>query len=165
MPRPQFTLRALLVAMLVVANAIAFYASPLLARRRAIRELDELGAAITYDYQWGHGGAWRPKARAPGLAWLKRLLGENYCVSPVEVQLFTDPTMSPHRFTDKHAIRLAALPELKWLVLMDTQLTDDGLRHLARLSKLERLDLEGTRVAEVAVREFQRSLPNVKVFH
>ena len=165
MLRPQFTLRALLVTILVVGGAIGLYASPLLARSRAIRDLEALGASITYDYQWGHDGAWRPKARAPGAAWLKRLLGENYCASPLEVQLFADTKMAPHRFTDEDAGRVAALAELKWLVLMDTQLTDGGLRRLARLSKLEGLDLEGSRVTEAGVQEFERSMPNVRVLH
>lgn len=165
MKRPQFTLRALLVAMLGVASVSAYYGNRLFARSRAIRDLEALGASITYDYQWGQDGAWRPSASAPGSVWLKRLLGDDYLARAVEVQLFTGPKMSPHRFTDEHASRLAALADLKWLVLMDTKLTDDGLRCLARLRKLERLDIEGTTVTETGVHEFRQSLPNVKVFH
>jgi hypothetical protein len=163
MPRPQFSLRALLVAMLVVAGAAALYGNPLLARSLAIRDLEALGASITYDYRWGRDGAWRPNAHAPGPAWLKWLLGENYFASAVEVQLFADPKMSPHRFTDEQAARIAVLTELKWLVLMDTRLTDAGLKHLTSLRKLERLDLEGTAVTEAGVNDFKLSSPHVLV--
>jgi hypothetical protein len=163
--RFQFSLRALLMWVFAVASISAFYSSPLLARRRAIRGLEEIGAEITYDYQWGRDGAWRPNARPPGSTWLKRLLGENYCASPVEVQLFTDRSMSPHRFTDEQAAHIAALTELTWLVLIDTRLTDAGLRHLTSLRKLERLDLEGTAVTDTGVKDLKRSLPHVQVFY
>lgn len=134
-------------------------------RNRTLRALETMGAAITYEYQWGRDGAWHPNAHAPGKAWLRKLLGDNHRAGVVEIQLFADLQMHPEKFTDEHARDIATLTELKWLVLMDTRLTDDGLARLKALPKLERLDLEGSRVTDEGVAAFLRLRPDVRVFH
>jgi hypothetical protein len=53
--------------------------------------------------------------------------------------------------------------QLRWLSLQDTQVSDAGLEQLRRLSRLEMLDLVGTRVTERGVEEFQKSWPKCKV--
>ena len=52
---------------------------------------------------------------------------------------------------------LAGLKELRRLLLRDTMVTDEGLKHLAGLTQLEELDLSGTRATDRGI-EFLRKL-------
>ena len=47
--------------------------------------------------------------------------------------------------------------------LMITEITDDGLEHLNRLTGLIILNLEGTQVTDDGVKMLQESLPNCKI--
>jgi hypothetical protein len=58
---------------------------------------------------------------------------------------------------------LSGLTKLDALCLSDTQVTDAGLPHLARLVGLTVLRLKGTMVTESGVAELQRALPNLKI--
>ena len=58
---------------------------------------------------------------------------------------------------------LKGLPDLEWLELYDTQVTDDGLEHLKGLTKLEYLDLYRTHVTSQGVQELQEALPNCEI--
>ncbi|MBM3794928.1 MAG: hypothetical protein FJW31_12860 [Acidobacteria bacterium] len=57
-----------------------------------------------------------------------------------------DVTYSP--FSDKGVAGLAGLREMRCLLLRDTMVTDEGLKHLAALTNLEELDLSGTRISD-----------------
>ena len=50
---------------------------------------------------------------------------------------------------------LDKLPQLKWLDLSDTQITDAGLIHLQGLSQLESLDLSDTQVTDAGLIHLQ----------
>ncbi len=123
-----------------------------------------MGAQVTFDYQWGPQHAWRPHATAPGSRLLKAILGEYYKANVVEIQLFAGPGMSPERFVNSHAQQMAQFSELRWLVLMDTKMTDAGLAHFACLRKLERLDIEGSPVTTSGVQELRQRLPKVAIY-
>ena len=94
-----------------------------------------------------------------------KFFGANYRAQVVEVQLFADRAMRPDLFGDEQAKQLAALPDIKWLVLMDTHITDRGLSHLMNLKQLERLDLEGSSVTASGVAKFNAASPDTKVFY
>jgi internalin A len=55
------------------------------------------------------------------------------------------------------------LTGLEDLSLSNTQVTDVGLRHLARLTWLRRLNLAHTAVTNDAVAELQRALPGCRI--
>ncbi len=46
---------------------------------------------------------------------------------------------------------------------MNTGVTDTGLVHLQRMSRLERLRLEGTMVTDEGAKRLQQSLPHCKI--
>ena len=74
MPRPQFTLRSLLVAMLVVACPLAWIANDMNAvrrRRLLIAQGYNLHGAIAI------GGQLRGMPAQPDISWLRRLLGDS----------------------------------------------------------------------------------------
>jgi hypothetical protein len=131
-------------------------------RAKAVAVIESVGGHVEYDFR-SHDGTYWPNAVPPGPAWLRRFLGENYLANVVEVQLFADRDMEPDKITDPEASQLAALTEAKWFVLMDTGITDAGLKHFKRLRKLERLDLEGSLVTEAGARELHRALPRLRI--
>ncbi|MEO2021815.1 MAG: hypothetical protein ABGX05_08295 [Pirellulaceae bacterium] len=49
------------------------------------------------------------------------------------------------------------------LSLIGTKITDAGLVHLKRLTKLQRLGLEFTKVTDAGVADLQKALPNCKI--
>jgi hypothetical protein len=164
--RFQFSLRALLIAFLILAVALGALTAHYRKKERAIARLLNLGASVSFDHEWS---ATPPlvfdDAELPGNSFLRLLLGEHYAANPVEVQLFAgNREMRPDLFTDDDAALLASIPSIKWLVLYDTRLTDVGLAQLARITSLERLDIEGTLVSAEGVEAFRIARSDVKVF-
>ena len=51
------------------------------------------------------------------------------------------------------------------LSLIGTTITDAGLVHLKRLTKLQRLVLDFTKVTDAGVADLQKALPNCKISH
>ena len=163
--RFTFSLRALLALVLVASLVMAWGVSSARKKARAIARLEELGAAISYDYEWTRSGRYVPNAHHSGVEWLRQVLGEHYADEPVEIQLWKDgPGMKPAEFTDDDAALLAPFEKLEWLVLFDCNLTDAGLDELSRLKSLERLDVEGTRVTAQGVARFRKALPKCRIF-
>jgi hypothetical protein len=161
----QFSLRQLLMAMAFVCIVTAAVLHHFRKKERAITRLEQLGASISYDYQWSKTKGWLENARPPGDSWWKQILGEHYASEPVEVMLFSGiSSMKPKEFTDRDAELLAMFPKIKWLVLYDTSVTDASLKHFAAIPALERLDLEFTRVTEAGAKEFRATRPNTQIF-
>ena len=50
---------------------------------------------------------------------------------------------------------VGAMPELQWLDLKDTDVSDDGLSHLRGLKKLRLLGLAGCKVTDAGVRQLR----------
>ncbi len=72
---------------------------------------------------------------------------------------------SPSRPRDEDLVHLNRLTKLEELDLRHAPVTDAGLVHLQNLTKLERLDLRGTQVTEEGVRRLQQALPDTKILH
>ena len=161
----QFSLATMFVVVTVICVWLTMACSRNNQKHRAITAIENVGGSISYDYQWGTSGAFLADAKPPGPQCLRYLFGELYCAELVEIQLFSAPHSHPSEFTDAEAAKLGALSRLRWLVLMDTAVTDAGLQHLRDLGNLERLDLEGAMVTDAGVDELQRALPNCKIYH
>jgi Leucine-rich repeat (LRR) protein len=58
---------------------------------------------------------------------------------------------------------LAELPELQYLLLDNDAITDTGLEHLARISKLKHLHVSGTKASEEGIAKLKRKLPALEV--
>jgi hypothetical protein len=83
--------------------------------------------------------------------------------------------LSPHTFaaverrgairpvTDESLVVLYKLPKLRSLSLRDTQITDNGVRHVKSLKHLEHLDVTGTGITEAGLRELRMAIPNCRV--
>mgnify|MGYP002622367593 CR=1 FL=1 len=178
---PRFGLRAMLMSILLIAVVLAIASlqqqkhnalaqlkdaenalaqlktkeavlSRFQAKEAMLARLDALGASLFYKGNRGD-------------PLLYDMLGERYALDPIRVELYQIPYMRPEEFGDDDAAAIVVLEDLEWLVLMDaTKLTDAGLAHLGKLSRLERLDLEGSAVTEAGVEAFRRAYPNVRVY-
>jgi hypothetical protein len=102
-------------------------------------------------------------------------------------KVFAVDASSVRDFDDQDASYLAKLPDLQALCLMDTQITDAGLKHiegltnvqymmlgltqitdagldhLKGLAKLKQLDVKGTKVTDEGVARLQRVLPRCRI--
>lgn len=66
---------------------------------------------------------------------------------------------------DDDVASLAELPELKWLVLDNTNVSDAGLVFFYGLTKLRRLYIRGSQVTAEGVQRLQLALPKLEVLH
>ena len=71
--------------------------------------------------------------------------------------------MDESQITDAGLKEVAKLQKLEVLYLNNTKITDAGLKEVAKLQKLEELDLRGSEVTKAGVAEFKRALPNCQI--
>ena len=168
----KYGLWTLLVILMVGITLNWFYAELDRARkqRAVVEALEKAGSRMKIEYY-----------TTPPAPFLREIIGKDAC------KVFAVDASSVRSFDDKYARYLAELPDLQALCLMDTQITDAGLKnvesltnvqymmlgltqitdagldHLKGLTKLERLDLKGTRVTEDGVARLQRALPRCKI--
>ena len=65
------------------------------------------------------------------------------------------------KVTDAGLKKLAGLTQLRELILFNTKVTDAGLKHLAGLKQLRVLFLVGTKVTGKGKTELKKALPNL----
>ncbi len=65
--------------------------------------------------------------------------------------------------SDETLIMLRGYTHLEWLCLEDTCVTDAGLRNLAALKNLKKLELHGTQVTEAGASLLRKMLPNCEI--
>ena len=68
------------------------------------------------------------------------------------------------QITDEGLKGLAKLQNIEKLFLWNTQITDEGLKEVAKLQKLTGLALEGTKVTKAGVAELKKALPNCTIY-
>ncbi|HWB08787.1 MAG TPA: hypothetical protein VG826_06175 [Pirellulales bacterium] len=120
MPRPQFTLRALLVAMLVVAIGLTGYTHRYRAQNAFITSIDERGGAIYYQHDE------RPESRSQSrspcwFAWL-------FDGDKVETVV-----LRGRKFDDGDLRRLALFPNLKTVIFETGTITEAGVSRFRAL--------------------------------
>ena len=88
-------------------------------------------------------------------------------VSPADEKLIADPIVEKAVRTSlkkpEEELTEADMEKVTELVLIDTQITDAGLKEVAKLQKLTILDLRGTKVTKAGVAELKKALPNCKI--
>ena len=65
--------------------------------------------------------------------------------------------------TDAGLVHLKRLTQLQQLYLERTKVTDAGLEHLKGLTQLRNLDLSQTEVTDEGVKKLQQALPNCEI--
>ncbi|MEX2120576.1 MAG: hypothetical protein WD847_13360 [Pirellulales bacterium] len=134
---------------------------------RAIEQIEAFGGGVLFNYDsynpHGQPGVSPGQPSAP--AWLRRAVGEEYFRRVESVWLAAhrgQPLRARRLLTDHDLAVFNDLPHVRVLDLRNTPgISDDGLAHLAGLSKLESLSLDRTAVAGHGLRHLRR-LPNLQ---
>lgn len=147
----QFSLRTLLIAILVLSLPLSWFAVKMerAGRQKELTErIEQLWGFVIFD--WEESGAPTP----PYPAWLRGFLGDHFFCN-VSGVIFVD-----RDFGDEEAACLKELRNLKRLELHYTGITDAGFEHIEGLAKLEVLRLKGTKISDAGL-EHVKGLTNL----
>lgn len=153
----QFTLRSLMLLVAVVAVPCGWLTNEIRAARRQreiVAAAQNRGCGVAYDYNLTSSGGFQMFTGArPGATRLHALLGDDF---------FHDVAGAFAR-TDDALFALQELPSLRRLYLHDSQITDDGLKALARWDRLEWVDLrDASHVTDAGLKHLE-GCPRLKV--
>ena len=151
--RPKFKIRSLLLITAVIGGVLAFYVHRVQRQRQAVSRISDLGGSVKYDYQKAsrdHANVFDPKATAPGPGWLRQAVGKEFFQDVVMIDLAGKPV------TDEDLKELKKLPKLENLNLSNTRVTSAGLVHLAELKNLKELYLWNTQVDDDGLRHLAK---------
>lgn len=141
----QFSLRTLMIVMVIVAIPCAWLGKKIDRKRREreiVSSIEALKGRVLFDYQ-----EWPANLRSEpfGPAWLRSFLGDDF-FSEIQLVDFVDCPVA-----DSQLISLRELPHLKRLWLTRTKVTDYGLAILRDLSELQTLDLSQTDITDAGL--------------
>jgi hypothetical protein len=183
----QFSLRTLLIFVLLVSIGMSWFAVKMEKARRqkeAVEAIRKMGGCVYYDYQFGEDRAFLATAEPPYPQWARALLGDDFffdvdCVSPIFNGTFRDDeaihlkalknlntlALSGTDITDAGLEHFEGLASLEHLYLGYSQVTDAGLEHLEGLTRLDVLYLEQTQVTPEGVKKLQEALPDCEIVY
>jgi hypothetical protein len=147
--RFQFSLRTLMIFVLLCAVPCGWLAARMQRARRQKSAVDEIvkeGGWVEYDYEIDASGKWIPRAEPTGPEWLRRLLGSDFFANVVVAKVRTDAGSR----------MLTGLSRLQYLDLRDAEITDAGLVHVTELSDLLVIDLFGTKITDAGFEKLER---------
>jgi internalin A len=158
-----FSLRALILVVLVIGAGLGWRVSRAQTQRRAVAQILAAGGTVSYDYEFN--GEYPYKPGTPwGPAWLRSRIGDEYFQEVTAVSFWDDRAtddalravtqldrllefeLHGTNVTDAGLADLERASGLRIIRLEGTQITDDGLAHLRSLVGLRRLDLQGRRI-------------------
>ena len=165
----QFSLRSLMIFVLVCGVLLGWSGTFFLRlhqQREAVSRIRGLGGLVQYDYQWREGNL-DYHASPPGPKVLRMMLGDDAFAHVAKVnfccQDFSsfNSCVNPLKYADLKA--LEALHDLDTLGILDSNIGDEGLQHLAALGRLRALDLESPKIGDQGL-EHLRGLTNLRIF-
>jgi Leucine Rich repeat len=147
----QFSLRTLMIVVLIAAIPCAWLRSKIEQKRQERQTVEAIlksGGDVKYDYQTAS-----PPATAPGLGWLRSMLGEDFFSEVVSVSIYDDffkQLLWPNA-ADSQLTRIKDLSHLESLYLSRTNTTDAGLENIKNLTKLKDLNLDETDITDAGM--------------
>jgi len=147
--RLRFSLRTLFLLIAAGSMLLGVWVRSVDQQRRAVAAIRDTGGLVEYDFQLKGDGT-------PPLTWLSNLLGTDYLASPVAVRL------SPSA-TDEELRHSGALSGLELLIGdRSTAVTDSGLEHLSKLTRLRVLTLSHMQVSDASL-SYLKPLANLEL--
>ena len=143
----RFSIRTLLLVTTVFGIWFGIHVHRTDVQRRSVAAIRDYGGWVRYDFQFPSSEysykGFDPNAESRVPRWILDRLGEDFFHSVVQVNLNYSEDSGTRQENDNpsdEALQhLPGLPNIRVLLLSDTQAGDASLRHLARLKKLERL--------------------------
>lgn len=132
---------AVVLAILILANLGTIRRAQ--RQSRAVARVESIGGSVTYEFPAEHSAV---------LNWI----GPDYQRTVAKIDL------SYSSVTDGELRSIVRdFPELTWLGLFDTNITDEGLTHVGKLQSLEFLWLDKTKITDDGIPHLQ-SLPRLR---
>jgi hypothetical protein len=122
-------------------------------RTEAVEAIFRSGGGARFDFEVDESGMRLAKAREPGPAWLRYLMGQDLGANVIEAEVQSDEALEG----------IKDLSQLRKLHLFSKRITDVGLQRLEEANQLETLYLEETQVTEEGVRKLQKALPKCRI--
>ncbi len=143
----QFSIRSLLVGVMVVAVACSWFSVKMQQARRqreVVGAIEMMGGYVVYYYQFDANGFFLPwPAEPPGPAWLQNLLGVDFLSYVRDLRY--------EQATNAELKNLKGMTSLRHLGLAGTQVTDAGLVHLEELTSLQFISLRSTQASDAGL--------------
>jgi internalin A len=169
----RFRLRTLLLAFTAVSVWLGFHVHSTRMQRQSAASIEQYGGWIRYDFQFPSGEYsyknFDPKARSPAPEWLLDRLGVDFFHDVVQANLNYSEDSGKreenHNPSDDALQYLRGFPDLRVLLLSDTQASDSSMQYLAGLNKLEYLFMwDVTNVSDAGVAHL-RGLKRLRYIH
>jgi Leucine Rich repeat len=157
----RFSIRGLIVLVLLAAIGLGSLARSVRAQRDAVATTTRAGGSVKYDWESvDKPGAIRGNPWAP--SWLVDLVGVDYFGHVTFVELTKRSPASDAAIT-----QLGTFSRLTYLDLRGSSLNDDGLANLIGLTELRGLDLSATRVTDAGLVHLERmtNLTSLRLHH
>ena len=168
--RLRFSVRALMLLVLMVAVILGRQVNQARRQRDAVAAIRRYGGWVQYDYEFINDTfIFRRTPLAP--KWLRRRLGDEYFQDVYGVDLAYQRAggtgrwqENPHSSDDVMA-HLEAFPRLRVLRVHKGQATDAAMKHVGNLTSLEELTMEDAEVGDtgVACLKGLRNLKNIDI--
>lgn len=143
----RFSLRTFFLLLTLFAVWLGVMTHRAREQGNAVSVINSLGGTVQYDYEFEADWNFLPHAKPPGPKWLRGVIGPDFGTNVVIVNYWRNGT--PGIATDKDLSVLLSLPRLRDLRLGSSPaITDDGLKNIGRLSRLESLDLSDTGITD-----------------
>ena len=174
----RFSVRALLVVVLVIAAGLGWLVRGARIQREAVAAIKQARGLVKYDWEQKSGNL-MPPGKPPEPRWLVDMIGVDYFGHVTEVALpasskSTDKLMAQVErlnqverlifdgtpISDSDLAMLKGLRNLYYLSLIVTPVSDAGLVHLEGLTKLSYLDLRGTKVTDAGLAHLEAAQLN-----
>jgi hypothetical protein len=174
---PRFGLKTVFIAVAVLSVCLAHF----VIRARDIHflrtHIRALGGAVTFTHEVDAYGNILPTARHPLPQVIRELIGDDFGVSPFAIECDSEQvaghdldflkecrcageikriSLSNTHVGDDAVDSLASARNLRWLEVANTIITNEGVRRMVRMQKLEFLDLTGTQIDDSAVDYFSQ---------
>lgn len=154
----MYSLKLLLAGLTLAAVWLGLRVHHALRQRAAIAAILSVDGYYYYDYQYEPPETYHADRDPPGPAWMWRVVDPNLFFDIVAAGLNSKPA------TDETLRLVASLHELQQLDLAAAdKVSDDGLRYIAPLKRLNYLRLDGASVSDDAIQRYEQSHPGVAV--
>ena len=155
----RFSLRTLLIVLVLLSLLLGWFALKIRQaqrQRQVVEAIQKAGGWVRYDFEVDESGAPIGGEKWPGLAWLRKLFGEDLLGDVDTVGSFGSEV------SDVLLEQFKGLADLKRLHLTGVPVTDAGIEHLKGLTNLQVLDLSGTQMTDLGLQHL-KGLTNLQV--